>query len=234
MSPSVDDVLSAVQAGSAGARELHEALAGAPLLFALATGQGERALPWILRFDGVDHGVVCTARQYADLLTDVPVFAELSGRDLGARWPAGLRAVINPGTPLALELDAAAMHALGRTQATARAGTAYAVGAPAEAPAPELVEAVRGALTHVGGAQAAYLFQFAQAGGMSRLVCGLVLAPGADPATVIPPIADAVAYRVPAAGSLDYLPLDGRLLAEVSGFVEPILSDARGANNGHA
>lgn len=218
----VDTVLAAARAGTAGAAELYPALAGARLLFALAAGEGEVGVPWVVQLEGVDHGVICTAPEHADLLTDVPVFAELTGRDLGARWPDGLRALVDPGTPYALVLDADAMHAIGRTPERLPAGTPYAVGAPAVPPAPELVEAVRGALRNVGGVREAYLFQMAPEGGASRLVCGLVLADGDDPAQVVPPIADAVAHAHPAARSLDFLALSGGMLATVAGHVPVI------------
>lgn len=222
MTAPVDNVIQAAKAGTAGPQELYEALAGAPVLFAVATGQEDTALPWILRDGDMDHGVFCTAPEYADILTDVPAFAQMSGRDLGAAWPNGLHAVVNPGTPLAITFDADAMHAIGAANARLSAGTTYAVGAPAESPQPALVEAVRGALRNVGGAQHAYLFQFAPSGGTSRLVCGLVLSPGADPNVVIPPIADAVLHSYPAATSLDYTPLDGRLLEQVTEYVAPV------------
>jgi hypothetical protein len=216
----VEDVIRAVRAGSAGAGELYPALAAAILLFAIHGGAGNTVQPVVQSWDGADHGLVFTSPERAAVAGGLPGLAELSGRDLGARWPDGLRAAVNLGSDdVWIVLDSDAMHAIGAQPETVAAGTVVAIGAPAEAPPAELVEAVRDAVRTTAGVQAAYLYQEARPGGSSRLVAGVDLDPGLDPADVVPQLARAVAATYPAAAYLDFAALDGSLRGMVLGAV---------------
>lgn len=223
MSSDVESVIRAVRGGQAGAAELYPALAEATLLLAVEDGSGSAAAPVVRRWDGVDHGLVFTSPERAAAQRGLPGFAQLTGRDLGARWPRGLRAAVNLGSDdVWIVLDDDAMHAVGAQSHTMPAGQVVAVGAPAQPPAPELVDAIRIAVGQTPGTTAAYLFQQAEPGGTSRLVAGVDLDDGVAADEAVPTLARVVADRYPPAAYLDFVALRGQLRAMVLGAVPAI------------
>jgi hypothetical protein len=114
------------------------------------------------------------------------------------------------------------MQAVGTQPQPVPAGQIVAVGAPAQPPAPELVDAVRAAVDETKGVAAAYLFQQAEPGGTSRLVAGIELDDSHAAEDVVPALARVVADRYPPAAHLDFVALRGQLRAMVRGHVAAI------------
>jgi hypothetical protein len=216
----VEEVIRAVRARQAGAAELYPALAAAPLLFAIEGGEGDVVRPVVQRWNDADHGLVFTSHDRATGVPGIPGLAELSGRELGGRWPDGLRAAVNVGSDdVGIVLDSDAMHAVGAVPDTVPAGTVVMVGAPADPPAPELVEALRAAVRGTAGVSAGYLFQQATPGGTSRMIAGLDLDDPAAAPEVVPDVARTVAAAHPPARNLDFTALHGELRRMVLGAV---------------
>lgn len=247
-SDEVEAVIRAARSGAASAPELFGALSDATLLLAVKPGAGGSSLPFVFSWNDHDHGAVFTSLRLSTSLPEAPSLMEIAGRELGRRWPDGLRAVINPGADdLTLVFDDAAMHLMehpenapaepapsvaapngagpnGATPAEPQrpgdvpAGATVAVGAPAQDPPAELIDAVRTAVRAAPGVEAAYAFQLAE-GGRSGLVIGVVLAAQADERPTVVGLADAIAAAYPPAAELDFLPLSERMQAMVAEHV---------------
>ena len=237
----VEAVIRAARAGRTGTPELFHALADATLLLATKEGADGATLPFVFEWNDADHGAIFTSAPLTAMLPTAPGFTEFAGRELGRRWPDGLRAVINPGTDdLMLVFDDAAMHLVaapedavelpppgpggnnGNGRPAMPAGEQYAVGAPAAAPPEDLVDALRSAVRASAFVESVYLFQLAEGGQPPRLVAGAVLAPGADERPAMTALVNAAAQLSPAAARLDFLVLDGAMLRDVAQHVQPI------------
>ncbi len=239
----VETVIRSARAGQAGTPELFRALSEATLLLATKEGADGATLPFVFEWNEADHGAIFTSSPLTAMLPTAPGFTEFAGRELGRRWPDGLRAVINPGTDdLMLVFDDADMHLVAAPEdaievpppdaaapaasapapSAMPAGEQYAVGAPASPPPAELVDAIRSAVRASAFAESAYLFQLAEGGRAPRLVGGAVLAPGADEQQAMSGLVNSAAQVAPAAGQLDFLVLDGTMLRDVAQYVQPI------------
>lgn len=215
----LDQLIVDVRAGRGEPSALAAALAQAPLLFALSSppGGGGRGTPWVMQWNGQDHGALFTSRAHFDAVPNIASYAVLTGAQLASIWPGDLHAAINPGAgDAALVLDAAAV----RSWATAGtrvmpAGTEYVVGAPADEPDPQLVSSLRNAVAASRSADAAYIVAFAPRGQAPRVVVGVQVSPGSTARDAAMSVADSTAADYPPAALLDFVPLDGELLRSV-------------------
>ena len=222
----LDQLIADVRAGRAEPGGLARALAQAPLLFALSSPPGDagRGSPWILQWDGHDHGALFTSRAHFDAVASIPGYAVLTGAQLAAIWPGDLRAAINPGGGgAALVLDAAAVRSWASTGTQVLpAGTDFAVGAPVEPPDAQLVSSLRNALAASRSAAAAYIVAFQSRGQAPRVVVGVEVKSGASPRDAAIGLADSTAADYPPAAQLDFVPLEGELLRSVTAVASPI------------
>lgn len=222
----LEEVIRAARSGAAAAPELFRALSEATLLLAVKPAADGSSLPYVFSWNDQDHGAVFTSRRLTTGLPEAPGFMEIPGRELGRRWPDGLRAVINPGAAeLMLVFDDAAMRRMQHAEAeppaaheVLSAGTTLAVGAPARAPAEDLIAAVRVAVRASPEVLEAYAFQLAD-GGRSGLVVGVVLVPGADEQRTMAALCNMVASAYRPAAQLDFLPLSEHMRAVVAEHV---------------
>jgi hypothetical protein len=241
----VEEVLRAAYAGSVDSRAMFRALSEATLLLAVQPGPDGELEPYAFSWNGWDSGAVFTSRERTAMLPDAADFLPMVGRELGRRWPDGLRALLNPGSgPLARAFDDEAMHLLADPDSvpddqpggTAMApsaitsdaapagggevsgGRPFAVGAPPEPPPDALVAAVRRAVQGTSGARGAYVFRFLQPPDEPRLVVGVLTDPGAEESATRDVI-NAVVASYPPAVNLDFLPLDEQLRALVAPHV---------------
>lgn len=219
----LDTVIRAVLAGEAGPAELLPALGAATLFLAIDSGVDGSVTPWVADLGGTDHGVVFTSAERAEAVEGVPGYAELPGRELGARWPDGLPVALNPGTPeVGVVLDDVAMHEIGGTPEVMTEGTEITVSAPDPEPPAEFVEALRAGVRARDDVDAALLFDLATAGEPKRLVIGVLLAGGTDRATVVADFAAAVAEHAPGLAEIDFAALTDEVAETVGGVVPAI------------
>ena len=94
-------------------------------------------------------------------------------------------------------------------------GRELGVGAPADPPAPAVVEAVRSAVRATDGVAAGYLFRMAGHGTVPALVAGVELTSGTDEAAVMPAFVQRLGAALPQGRAIDAVPLAGDLLAAV-------------------
>jgi hypothetical protein len=225
-SGALDQLIVDVRAGRGEPLALALALAQSPLLFALSSPPGDtgRGQPWVMQWNGLDHGALFTSQEHFDAVPNIAGYAVLTGAQLAAIWPGDLYAAINPGAgDAALVLDAAAVRAWATVGSQGiPAGTEFAVGSPAQEPDPQLVSSLRNAVAASQSTEAAYIVALVAQGQVTRIVVGVQVRPGAAAREAAISLADSTAADYPPAAQIDFIPLSGELLRSVVAVVPAI------------
>lgn len=149
--------------------------------------------------------------------------ALLTGEALAKQWPSGLVLALDSsddGPGLLVPGDQVQRMASDRLDRVIPAGERLLIGAPAVDPPEDLRRAAAELVVAFDQVESTYLFQMAT-GDDSRLILGVVLAPGTDPQRVMPSAAGWIADRAPQPQPVDLLPLTGSMLKSVQEFVAP-------------